>query len=194
MGSYNNHSKAEMYVHNSKLGIETRWYATKDYPYYANINAFSILSHKNDFIIFGGNYQTVDDEEKFTSIITMFKTNKNSWSEMGNLQTKRHGHQSINANNNFLVVGGQHRKQTELCQLEKETINCTIQGEDFEDFVYYPVLVKILPSEECIIKYPQTLPISRKEYKKISDSLHLYMAQTSPPDYSSYEPEKNYYD
>ena len=82
------------------------------------------------------------------------------------------------------LASRQHRKQTELCQLEKETINCTIQGEDFEDFVYYPVLVKILPSEECIIKYPQTLPIPRKEYKKISDSLHLYMAQTLPPDYS----------
>ena len=175
VGSYGNHSKAEMYVHNSRLGIETRWIRTRDYPHHKNINAFSILNHKNDFIIFGGNYQTVDDDQKFTSIISMFKTGENTWSELGNLQAKRHGHQTISVNNSFLVVGGQHSKEAEICQLENDRIICTSQGEDFNDFVYYPALVKILPAEECIIKFPQVLPLPRNEYKKISDSLYVYL-------------------
>jgi len=180
VGSYGNHSKAEMFVHNSRLGIETRWYETKDYPYHENINAFSILNHKNDFIVFGGNYQTENDEQKFASIISIFKTNENSWAEVGNLRTKRHGHQTINLNKNFLVVGGQHDKTAELCQLESDKMNCKSQGEGFNDFVYYPALVKILPGKDCIVKVPQTPQLPRNEYKKISDSLHLYMAQTIP--------------
>jgi len=185
LGSYGNHGKAEMYVHNSRLGIEMRWYATKDYPYHENINAFSILNHKNDFIVFGGNYQTQTGEQRFTSIISMFKTNENSWSEVGYLQTKRHGHQTISVNSNFLVVGGQHDKTAELCQLNSERINCINQGDGFNDFVYYPALVKILPGEDCVVKVPQTPQLARSVYKEISDSIPLYVAQTDDSSYSS---------
>ena len=81
------------------------------------------------------------------SIIARFDPIKNSWTKLGNLQVARLGHEVIQVNNEYIVVGGidgfSGDEPTESCKLNRQSMICTTREPQLSLFTYYPELMLV---------------------------------------------------
>ena len=84
------------------------------------------------------------------STIARFDPIENSWTKLGNLNVARRGHGVIQANNEFIVVGGSRDgngydggEPTESCELNGESMTCTTREPQLWNFELYPELMLI---------------------------------------------------
>ena len=83
----------------------------------------------------------------FQSTIARFDPNQNTWTKLGNLKTARSGHSVIQAENEFIVVGGLNSfagvgtVPTESCKLNGQSMTCTTREPPLKQFTAYPELM-----------------------------------------------------
>ena len=133
----------EVYDHSTSL-----WTSKLYFPYADALIDYQILPLSSDFVLFGG-----FDENKKVSISTVakFSPTKNIWAKLGNLQFSRHGLGAIEIQKQFLVMGGEGKKRTEVCVVTGETIKCKSREPTLDDFQFYPALMVIETgyTEQC---------------------------------------------
>ena len=135
----------ETYDHSTSL-----WTSKAYFPFADALVDYQILPLSSDFVLFGG-----FDENKKVSISTVakFSPTKNIWAKLGNLQFSRHGLGAIEIQKQFLVMGGEGKKRTEVCVVTGETIKCKSREPIFNDFQFYPALMVVETgyTEQCKI-------------------------------------------
>ena len=140
----------EVYDHSTSL-----WTSKAYFPYADALIDYQILSLSTDFVLFGG-----FDENKKVSISTVakFVPTKNIWTKLGNLQFSRHGFGVVEIQKQFLVMGGEGKKRTEVCVVTGETIKCKSREPTLDDFQFYPALMVIETgyTEQCKNFTPKT--------------------------------------
>ena len=133
----------ELYDHSTSL-----WSDKAYYPYRDVLVDYQLLSLSDAFIIFGG-----FDEKKNVSVSTIakFEPTKNIWTKLGNLQFSRHGFGAIEIQKQFLILGGEGKKRTEVCVLNSETIKCKSREPTLNNFQSYPAMMVIETeyTEQC---------------------------------------------
>ena len=79
------------------------------------------------------------------STIARFDPIENSWTKLGNLQVNRRGHGVIQVDNEFIVVGGDVKRKSESCKLNRQSMKmkCTPRQPDLTKFKNYPELMLI---------------------------------------------------
>lgn len=88
-----------------------------------------MVSHKDDFIIFGGKYGASDE----TSVIAKYDLELNKWSKLGNMKNARFNFGVIRLGtrwwgDDFLVAGGLDYLKTEMCKLNNDRMVCSEQA------------------------------------------------------------------
>ena len=134
-GSNAAHNKAELYSHST-----SSWKAKARYPFYEDILAFEIVLHSDSFILFGGWTVTGD-----TDIIAKFNPGLNQWTKLGTLRASRHAFGVFQTDKKYLVMGGgangNFYRNTEVCEFENETIECTSREPTLYKFRYFPAMM-----------------------------------------------------
>ena len=79
------------------------------------------------------------------STIARFDPIENSWTKLGNLQVARYGHGVIQVGNEFIVVGGDYKKDLpiESCKSDGQSMTCTTREPRLLKFSFYPELMLI---------------------------------------------------
>merc|ERR1712106_435783 len=103
------------------------------------ISQFAMLHLKPYFYLFGG---LVENYESSTHI-SRFDPTYQKWEDMGDLVTKRHGHQVIESGDYLVVIGGEGSSIIEQCRLQNDNeVVCVTRGNPMADY-YYPELFLI---------------------------------------------------
>ena len=125
----------ELYDHSTSL-----WSDKAYYPYRDVLVDYQLISLSDAFIIFGG-----FDEKKNVSVSTIakFEPTKNIWTKLGNLQFSRHGFGAIEIQKQFLILGGEGKKRTEICVITGEKVKCKSREPTLNNFIYYPAMMII---------------------------------------------------
>ena len=125
----------EIYDHSTSV-----WKTKAFYPFRGSLMDYQILPLSGDFIIFGGFDETTHSA---VSIIAKFDPTKNVWTKLGNLQFSRHAFGAIETQKQFLVMGGEDKKRTEMCTLTGESIKCKSREPTLNNFKLYPALMVV---------------------------------------------------
>ena len=151
VGSEEGHNKAEL------MNLTSRtWQVTESYPYASKISLAMTVNLRNNFILFGG------EREKpiyASADIALFTTESETWTKIGQLQTRRQGHGVIDLGDHFLVVGGINYDEesssveddlpTEKCKLdENDNMKCSSIDPVLNFYVQYPELF-VVPENYC---------------------------------------------
>ena len=125
----------EIYDHSTSI-----WNTKAFYPFSDVLIDYQILSLSTDFIVFGG------FDEKFNitlSTVAKFNPSKNIWTKLGNLQFSRHRFGAIETQKQFLIMGGEGKKRSELCEVTGETIKCKSSEPTLNNFQLYPAMMVV---------------------------------------------------
>ena len=125
----------EIYDHSTSI-----WNIKAFYPFSDVLIDYQILSLSTDFIILGG-----FDEKLNVTITTVAKFNptKNIWTKLGNLQFSRHGFGAIETQKQFLIMGGEGKKRTEIFVITGEKVKCKSREPILSNFLYYPAMMVV---------------------------------------------------
>ena len=95
---------------------------------------YAAVFHGGSYYYFGG-YSSA-------AIASILRLNGNSWtwSNVGQINTSRHGHRVMFVGNTFMVVGGGGTVGNEACVLANEQFTCTELSSSLTDYAWYPVL------------------------------------------------------
>ena len=80
----------------------------------------------------------------FDKTIARLDIDSNKWTKLGNLQHGRHDFGAIEVEKKFLVMGGEGKKISEICQWVGEEIECKEREPIFDNF-YIPATMTIFP-------------------------------------------------
>ena len=126
---------AEIYDHSTRL-----WNTKAFYPFRDALVDYQILPLNEDFLILGG----IDDESSIiVPTIAKFNPTKNIWTKLGNMQFKRHGFGAIEIQKQFLIMGGEGKIRTEICEITGEKAKCKSREPTLNNFLYYPAMMII---------------------------------------------------
>ena len=112
-----------------------------------HISRAPVVYHQKDYFYFGG--KTSNDE--FDSTIARLDSQTWTWHQVGKLKHGRCGHNVIQSQGEFLVVGGadfRGKLMTEKCTYSNETIICTTQFPQLYRYQHYPELFSV-PDKYC---------------------------------------------
>ena len=98
-----------------------------------SINEQAVVYAYSSYFYFGG-----DGAE---SIIARLDGSSYKWSQIGQLNEGREGHNAIYLNDHFLVVGGWGTKRTEKCEYKNNEMICNSQSPSLYNYVYTPELM-----------------------------------------------------
>ena len=101
------------------------------------ISHTAMISHRNGFILFGG----FMDRYKSSRTVARLDLATTSWSKLGELRYRRHGHGVIFDGEVFLVIGGEWDKRTEKCTMSKNsepgsTMTCKKKQPTLDNYEY----------------------------------------------------------
>ena len=145
--------KTEIYDHST-----SKWSTKTDYPFRQAIVDYQLLSTKDGFVIFGGYAETIS---KSSSTIAEFDPKKNIWTMLTNLQFSRHGFGVIEIEKKFVVLGGEGKIRSELCQYGMNGLECKSREPTLTSFKNNPAMMKIDPD--------------------LTNKCKMYSAVTKPP-------------
>ena len=73
--------------------------------------------------------------------IARFDPIRNSWTKLGELNSARNAHRVIQADNQFIVIGGFGNRTTESCRISGEfSMKCNAREPQLLDFAWYFIL------------------------------------------------------
>ena len=102
-----------------------------------------IVAFGSSFYLFGGY------DGGSIKTIAGFDTNTKQWKKLGYLNQGRRGHGLIVHQGQFIVVGGYKGSlATERCILKGDSIQCTTDGPELDDYYFYPELMSV-PENYC---------------------------------------------
>ena len=106
------HSNAELF----DLAL-LKWTVTKSYSKVDAIWTAPMVGRGRQIYVFGGQRRTLSKKTELSQDILAYNTYSHSWSNVGQLQTARHGHGVTLYMEYFVVVGGQGGKTSEQCEI-----------------------------------------------------------------------------
>ena len=123
-----NHSRTELHnIPNSEWVEATSF--NSSYLWYFDYASFF---YENEFYVVGGRI-SINGKDELSSMVAKFNPNSENWSEVGELNFARRGHQATVIEWTVFVVGGGSKGiKSEVCQLS-DTFNCTIIDQKFSD-------------------------------------------------------------
>ena len=84
----------------------------------------------------------------FQSTIARFDPIEDSWTKLGKLKVARSGHDVIQVDNEFTVIGGisvvggsPGGEPTESCKLNKDSMTCVVREPKLSNFAFHPALI-----------------------------------------------------
>ena len=104
-----------------------------------------IVFHGDSFYVVGGQ---VDGKRPGSKTIARFDTTRRAWSESGELFHKRAAHNAIFHGSSLIVVGGNHLRETERCEISNGQTTCTAQNPELDYYADYPELF-LVPVNFC---------------------------------------------
>ena len=117
-------------------------------PYKAhNFCSFAVIFYADSFFFFGGkdhNNLYLDDKLYHNAIVRLHGQSF-KWDKVGTLYSNRYGHNVIEQNGQFLIVGGNNadsggQMKTELCKYENGQMTCRQQAPILAYYEFYPEL------------------------------------------------------
>ena len=78
------------------------------------------------------------------STVARFDPIQNTWTKLGDLKVARKGHDVIQVDNKFIVVGGNRESgdpPTESCKLNGQLVTCDTREPTLSNFAYWPELL-----------------------------------------------------
>ena len=99
-----------------------------------------MVSFKDSIIVFGG-YIYVDYPGWPITLSTVAKFEKEEWTQLGNMNEKRYGHNCIIDGSDILIIGGLGSKQTEVWNSKQQ--QSTSINPILSDYKTYPFLFQV---------------------------------------------------
>ena len=98
-------------------------------------NAYAAIFESGNFYYFGG----ADDSGPLSSILRLNAATW-TWSNVGNLNSARNGHEVILIENTYLVIGGELNQPNEVCLLNNGQFTCEEKNTTLDNYRYKPLL------------------------------------------------------
>ena len=133
------------------------------YPNVKDVNSVKIISYNGIYYVFGGFINN-----KITNDILSFE--KETWSRVGSLTTKRIEFSIILNVDKVYVIGGQKKQKYDLCTLSN-TVNCEQDSNiDFQGSEE-PVLLGVSSNGSCDLNFPTYESKETKELVILSNAI-----------------------
>ena len=128
--SYNNHTKSEIFE-------DGNWREIQEIPVSDSQSSFShcaSIFNAGNFYYFGGYANN--------PISSIFRLNAASWtwSNVGQMNSPRHGHEVTLVDNKFMLIGGAGVKANEACTLDNDEFTCEEKSSTLYNYAWTPLL------------------------------------------------------
>ena len=122
------------------------WSKLDDSPVGQRYSDFCISAVGAEFYLFGGYAYNLGYQD--STVISRFSSGK--WQLVGELTTKRKGHNVIVKDSQFWIVGGQGSFKTEVCSITGDRVSCDEHGDQkLQSYSFYPEMF-IVPYNFCL--------------------------------------------